>query len=205
MNTLTYVYGNKIYINLTNRCSNSCDFCIRNNNDGVADYYLWLDKEPTAEEVEKDLSKYDFKKFNQAVFCGFGEPLYALDVMVEVGKWLKSKGIITRVNTNGQARLICGDGTAEKLKGSIDVVSISLNASDAKKYNEVCHSVFGDEGFDEMLSFAAECRKQDIRTIMTVVDVIGDDEVEKCRKITEEIGVEYRVREYVAHYESEKK
>ena len=48
MNTLTYVYDNKIYLNLTNKCSNNCEFCIRHTGDGVLDYYLWLDKEPTA-------------------------------------------------------------------------------------------------------------------------------------------------------------
>ncbi len=205
MNTLTYVYGNKIYINLTNRCSNSCDFCIRNNNDGVADYYLWLTREPTAAEVEKDLMQYDFSKYSQAVFCGFGEPLYAIDVMIEVGVWLKAKGVETRVNTNGQARFICGEDAAQKLKNAIDVVSISLNASDAEKYNKVCHCVFGDDGFYEMLKFAVDCKEQGIRTVFTVVDVIGADEVEKCRKIAESIGVEFRVRAYVEHYESEKK
>lgn len=205
MNTLTYVYGNKIYINLTNRCSNRCDFCIRNNNDGVADYYLWLDKEPTAADVEKDLEKYDLRDYRQAVFCGFGEPLYAIDVMAAVGAWLKERGIETRVNTNGQAALICGEGAAKKLKGNIDIVSISLNASDAEKYNEVCHCVFGDEGFYEMLKFAIDCKEQGIRTVFTVVDVIGDEEVSKCREIAESIGVEYRVRQYVAHYEPEKK
>lgn len=55
MNTLTYVYDNKIYLNLTNKCSNNCEFCIRHTGDGVLDYYLWLDKEPTANEVIEDL------------------------------------------------------------------------------------------------------------------------------------------------------
>ena len=58
MNTLTYVYDNKIYLNLTNKCSNNCEFCIRHTGDGVLDYYLWLDKEPTADEVIEDLKKY---------------------------------------------------------------------------------------------------------------------------------------------------
>lgn len=203
MNTLTYVYGKKIYINLTNECSNRCEFCIRNNNDGVAEYYLWLDKDPTSAEVIEDLKKYDFKEYTQAVFCGFGEPLYALPVMLEVADWLKAQGIETRLNTNGQAGLIIGRGVAEQLAGKIDVVSISLNASDAEKYNAVCHCCFGDAGYYEMLKFAIDCRKHNIRTVFSVVDVIGDEEVEKCRKIAESIGVEYRVRKYIPRYEKE--
>ena len=50
MDTITYELGNNLYINLTNRCSNDCEFCVRN---GKTSYYgneLWLEKEPTAEE-----------------------------------------------------------------------------------------------------------------------------------------------------------
>lgn len=196
MNTLTYIYGNKIYINLTNECSNRCNFCIRNNNDGVDDYYLWLDKNPTADEVIKDLKKYDFTKYSEAVFCGFGEPLYALDALLKVAEYLKANNIKTRLNTNGQASLIIGDGVAEKIKGKIDTVSISLNASDAKKYNEVCNCCFGEAGYDSLLKFASDCVNQKMRVIFSVVDTIGIDEIEKCRRIAEKIGVEYRVREY---------
>lgn len=200
MNTLTYEYGNKIYINLTNECSNNCEFCIRHSNDGVADYYLWLDKNPTADEIIDDLKKYDFSKYAEAVFCGFGEPMYALEVMLKVAEWLKANGVATRLNTNGQAGLINGRGAAARLKGKIDTVSISLNASDAEKYQKACHSIFGNEGYYDMLRFAVDCRRQDIRTVFTVVDVIGAEEVEKCRKIAESLGVEYRVRRYVPKY-----
>lgn len=196
MNTLTYIYGNKIYINLTNECSNRCEFCIRNNNNGVNDYYLWLDKNPTAEEVIDDLKKYDFTKYSEAVFCGFGEPLYALDVLLKVAEYLKAINVKTRLNTNGQASLIIGDGVAERLKGKIDTVSISLNAGDAKRYNEICNCCFGEAGYESLLKFASDCLNEKMRVIFSVVDTIGKDEIENCRRIAEKIGVEYRVREY---------
>jgi radical SAM protein, TatD family-associated len=205
MNTLTYEYGDKIYINLTNECSNRCDFCIRNTADGVADYYLWLTKTPSAEEVIDDLKKYDFKMYKEAVFCGFGEPLYALSNMLKVAAYLKSEGVKTRLNTNGQASLICGADTAEKLKGKIDTVSISLNASNAEKYNAVCHSCFGESAYAAMLEFASACVESGIRTVMTVVDSIGEEEVERCGKIAESVGAEYRVRTYIKSYETERK
>lgn len=107
MNTLTYVYDNKIYLNLTNKCSNNCEFCIRHTGDGVLDYYLWLDKEPTADEVIEDLKKYDLSKYKEAVFCGFGEPLYAFDVLLKVAKWLKEHGmkpVLTRTVRQGLFR-----------------------------------------------------------------------------------------------------
>ena len=201
MNTITYVYGDKIYLNLTNKCSNNCEFCIRRNNDGLFDYYLWLDKEPTADEVIADLEKYELEKYDEAVFCGFGEPLYAIDVLIETADWLKAHGVKTRLNTNGQAGLISGPDTALKLKGRIDTVSISLNASDAEKYQKICHCKFNEEGFFEMLRFAVQCKKEGIRTVLSVVDVIGEEEVEKCRKVAKNVGVDFRVRTYVPHYD----
>ena len=201
MNTITYVYGDKIYLNLTNKCSNNCEFCIRRNNDGLLDYYLWLDKEPTADEVIADLEKYELDKYDEAVFCGFGEPLYAIDVLIETADWLKAHGVKTRLNTNGQAGLISGPDTALKLKGRIDTVSISLNASDAEKYQKICHCKFNEEGFFEMLRCAVQCKKEGIRTVLSVVDVIGEEEVEKCRKVAKNVGVDFRVRTYVPHYD----
>ena len=201
MNTITYVYADKIYLNLTNKCSNNCEFCIRRNNDGLLDDYLWLDKEPTADEVIADLEKYELEKYDEAVFCGFGEPLYAIDVLIETADWLKAHGVKTRLNTNGQAGLISGPDTALKLKGRIDTVSISLNASDAEKYQKICHCKFNEEGFFEMLRFAVQCKKEGIRTVLSVVDVIGEEEVEKCRKVAKNVGVDFRVRTYVPHYD----
>ena len=201
MNTITYVYGDKIYLNLTNKCSNNCEFCIRRNNDGLLDYYLWLDKEPTADEVIADLEKYELDKYDAAVFCGFGEPLSAIDVLIETADWLKAHGVKTRLNTNGQAGLISGPDTDLKLKGRIDTVSISLNASDAEKYQKICHCKFNEEGFFEMLRFAVQCKKEGIRTVLSVVDVIGEEEVEKCRKVAKNVGVDFRVRTYVPHYD----
>ena len=201
MNTITYVYGDKIYLNLTNKCSNNCEFCIRRNNDGLLDYYLWLDKEPTADEVIADLAKYELDKYDEAVFCGFGEPLYAIDVLIETADWLKAHGVKTRLNTNGQAGLISGPDTAVKLKDRIDTVSISLNASDAEKYQKICHCKFHEEGFYEMLRFAVQCKKEGIHTVLSVVDVIGEEEVEKCRNVAKNVGVDFRVRTYVPHYD----
>ena len=89
MDTLVYELDKKLYINLTNQCSNDCDFCIRNHSDGIEDYYLWLSKEPTANDIINAIEEKGVDNFSEAVFCGFGEPLYALDVMLEVAIYLK--------------------------------------------------------------------------------------------------------------------
>ena len=195
-NTIVYEYQGKTYINLTNCCTNSCNFCIRNTNDGVADYYLWLDKEPTAAEVIAALNKTEL--CDEAVFCGFGEPLCAFEVLVEVAKYLKEQGKRVRINTNGQASLIVGEGAAEKLAGLIDIVNISLNASTAAEYNRICNCTFGEEGFDALIAFAAECKKYIPRVIFSVVDVIGEEEIAACKAVADSVGVEFRVRSFIA-------
>ncbi len=195
MNTYVYkAYGN-LYINLTNKCSNSCDFCIRNGHDGIEDQPLWLDKEPTAEDVIKALPQ-DFSSFKSVVFCGFGEPTERLDVMLEVAKFLKSKGVITRLNTNGQSDRINGKPTAPLMKGLIDYINVSLNASDKEKYQAICHSQFGDQAFDDMLAFAVSAKENGIKVNFSVVDVIGEEEIEACRKVCDKLGIPLRVRAF---------
>lgn len=195
MQNCVYEFGDSIYINLTNECSNSCDFCIRNFKEGVGGSELWLEREPSAAEVESALEKYDLSKYRAAVFCGFGEPTCAFDRMLEVAGWLKARGVHTRVNTNGQANLINGiTDAAERMAHVIDSVSVSLNASTAEKYQESCHSRFGEEGYTAMLDFVRDCVREGIDTTVSVVDLIGEREVEACGKVAESLGAKYRVR-----------
>lgn len=196
MNNYAYILDGKAYINLTNRCHNDCTFCIRRSGDGVAGTPLWLDKEPTADEVMAAFSALRPEK-NEVVFCGYGEPTERLDVLIECAKRLRAAGYKTRLNTNGLGSAVNGrDITAELL--CFDTVSVSLNASDADKYFEVSRPLFGKTAFRDMLGFAAACVARGINTVLTVVDVIGEAEIEKCRAVAESIGVPLRVREYIA-------
>ncbi|MEI6100421.1 MAG: TatD family nuclease-associated radical SAM protein [Eubacteriales bacterium] len=193
MDLYVYEYDGKAYINLTNRCTNSCTFCIRNHEDGVGGYYLWLTKEPTAQEVI-DLLKKDQK---DVVFCGFGEPTIKIEELKEIARFVKGYGGNVRINTNGHASAFHGRDIAKELKGIVDVVSISLNNSDPGKYNEVCRSIYGKQGYLHMLQFARDCVANGIAVKFSVMDLIGEEDIEKCRKIAEEIGAGFKVRTYI--------
>lgn len=193
MDLYVYEYGGKAYINLTNRCTNNCTFCIRNHEDGVGGYYLWLTKEPTAKEVT-DLLEKDRK---DVVFCGFGEPTIKIDELKEIAKFVKEYGGHVRINTNGHASAFHGRNIAAELKGIVDEVSISLNNSDPGKYDELCRSVYGKQGYLHMLQFARDCVANGIAVKFSVIDLIGQEDIEKCRKIAEEIGAGFKVRTYI--------
>lgn len=199
MMTITYKVKNGIYVNMTNRCPCACTFCLRQNGDCVyGSDSLWLEREPTVSEVCESIDSYDLSREQEVVFCGYGEPTERLDDLLEVASFIRSKSDIPiRINTNGLSDLIWGEKTAQKLKGLIDTVSISLNATNKEDYLSIVRPKFGIESFDAMLSFAKDCTLYVPNVIMTVVDVVTTpEEQEKCREICDSVGAVLRIRPY---------
>ncbi|MCM1042823.1 MAG: TatD family nuclease-associated radical SAM protein [Corallococcus sp.] len=194
MNNYVYTIGNKLYINLTNKCTNKCEFCIRKGRDGMENTNLWLTREPTAEDVieqlPSNLDEYD----DEVVFCGFGEPTFNLQALEEVASFLHCVDKTTRINTNGQANLIHGEDVSSVVADSCDVVNISLNAPTAPKYDAVCHSVYGEKAFDALTEFASLCKSHGSKVVFSVVDTICKRDIDDCAAIAEKLGVAFRVR-----------
>lgn len=186
-----------IYVNLTNNCPCACTFCLRNTKEMAESNSLWLKKEPTVEEVIGEFEKYDLAKFNEIIFCGFGEPLTRIDDLLEVAKYLKNRSSNPiRINTNGLADLVHEKETAPLLKGLINTVSISLNASNAEEYFRLTRSKFGIESYDAMLKYAVSCKEYVPNVVLTVVDCIGQEEIDACQAVCDTIGVPLRVRAF---------
>ena len=199
MMTITYPVHNGIYVNMTNRCPCACTFCLRKQSDHVyGSDSLWLEREPTVEEVCESIDKWDLSKYSEIVFCGYGEPTMRLDDLLKVAAYIKSKSNIPlRINTNGLADLIAGEKVAYKLEGLIDTVSVSLNATNKEDYFKLVRPKFGIDSYDAMLSFTMDCTKYVPNVIMTVVDeVTSKEEQEKSREICESLGAKLRVRPY---------
>ena len=199
MMTITYEGRNSLYINMTNRCPCACTFCLRHNKDHVFKANsLWLDREPTVKEVCDSLDDWELSKYDAVVFCGYGEPTERLDDLLNVASYIKSKGDIKiRINTNGLSDLINEGKTAYKLKGLIDSVSISLNATNKEDYFKIVRPRFGVESYEAMLSFTKDCTEYVPEVVMTVVDVVtSKEEQELSRKICDSVGATLRVRPY---------
>ena len=194
-NTYAYAYGDNLYINLTNKCPNDCEFCIRREGEGIGGHKLWLEHEPTAPQVIEQMG--DLTPYHEVVFCGFGEPMVRLRTLLQVAAYAKAQGKATRINTNGLANLIHDEDVTPQLEGLIDTVSISLNASDAKAYDAVCHSAYGLRAFPALLAFAKCVQKHVPHVMFTVVDTIGQQEIERAQALADECGVQLRVRAWI--------
>ena len=195
---ITYIHGDGLYVNMTNRCSNACDFCVRSHGDTIYGN-LWLDREPTREEIAESIFSRDLTKFSEIVFCGYGEPTERLDDMLALCKQIRqSSDISIRLNTNGHSDLINGRNTASEFEGLFDVVSISLNTSDPKIYKEMCRPKFGGGSHMALIDFAANVKNYVPRVVLSVVDTtITPEDIEMCRGLAEDIGVEFRLREFI--------
>lgn len=197
MADILYTYKNQVYANITNKCDCSCRFCIRSHEDSVGDAEtLWHKKDPTAEEIKAAMDAFDFTGYGELVYCGYGEPTCALDILIETAKYAKEKyGVSIRVNTNGLANLYHGKDVIPKLAEVVDSVSISLNAPDSDKYNEVTRPQF-DNAFQALLDFAVEAKDAIPSVKLSIVDVLAEEDIEACKKLSESLGVPLRIRKY---------
>ena len=194
---ILYKVHNNLYVYLTNKCPCACTFCLRQNMDHVGESKsLWLEREPSAEEVIAEFAKFDMSRFNEVVFCGFGEPTEAFEVLKKVAAFVKETyHMPIRLNTNGLGNLVNGRDITPEMEGLIDTVSISLNTPNADRYHELVRSKFGDKSFDAMLDFARSSTKYVTNVVMTTVDTtITKEEEEECRRICDSIGAKYRIR-----------
>lgn len=199
MMTITYVVKNGIYVNMTNRCPCACTFCLRQNGDGIfGSGPLWLEREPSVKEVCDSIDTWELTEYDEVVFCGYGEPTERLEELLQVAAHIKEKSDIKiRINTNGLSDLIWGEKTAPKLKGLIDTVSVSLNATNKEEYFRMVRPKFGPDSYDAMLRFTKECTEYVPEVVMTIVDVVtSKEEQERCREICEALGATLRVRPY---------
>ncbi|MGE1063481.1 TatD family nuclease-associated radical SAM protein [Megasphaera paucivorans] len=189
-----------VYINMTNRCNCACTFCLRNVKKMDKTATLWLETEPSAEEIQYMLDTAPWTVINEIVFCGFGEPTMRLSDVVQLLTYVKHRHphVQTRINTNGLSDLEYGYDTSSVFDHHIlDTISISLNASNAERYLTLTRSKFGAESFEAMLAFAGHCKRYIPHVVMTIVDKVeSDDEIKACQTVCAQRGLTLRVRAY---------
>jgi len=201
--TIAYRLGNSLYLNITNRCSCSCIFCIRNLTSSVGDAdSLWLEREPSVEEIKTALATaLQEKDADEVVFCGYGEPMERADVVVEICQYLKTSFFSlykkpapkVRINTNGLAFLMNKDFDISSLS-LVDTVSISLNADDNEEYQRLSKPRYGDDAYSSLLEFARQAKVYTNVVFSILEKTLSDERVENCRRIADNMGIPLRIR-----------
>lgn len=191
---LVYAIGDALYVNVTNACSARCTFCELSEPDSelyLKGYRLKMKRNPSVQDVLSALEGAG--RYREVVFCGYGEPTLRIEFLVELGRLLKSRGIRTRLNTNGHGNLIHRRSIVPDLAVVMDEVSVSLNAENEEKYNAIVRPHFGVGTYEKVKDFVLECKKAIPKVIVTFVEVPEID-VSACQKIADSLGVEARFR-----------
>ncbi|VVB86867.1 7-carboxy-7-deazaguanine synthase [uncultured archaeon] len=194
--TILYEAHGNLYLNITNRCTAECVFCIKRYSDGVYGYNLRLSREPALSEIIRELSNTDLQKYSEVVFTGLGEPLVRLDEVLEITRWLSARGMPVRLDTIGHAKLLYPERKVaqELAEAGMKIVSISLNAPDEKTYNELCIPKLKN-AYVKMLEFAREVTKTRMELRFTVVNLPAVD-IDRCGEIAKEYRADFKVRGY---------
>ena len=187
---IAYKIRDSLYLNITNRCTNACSFCVRFHTDYVKGHNLRISHEPTEQELKEAIGTPS--DYREVVFCGYGEPLLRFDLVKRLARWIKQKGGTVRINTNGHGNLINKKNILPELEGLLDIISVSLNAQDEDTYDRICKPTF-PHAFHEVISFIRTARNYVPEVCITVVSQEGVD-IEKCRRIASDLGVKFRVR-----------
>jgi len=191
---IAYQIRDSLYLNITNHCTNRCIFCAKFSGFVVKGHELQLDHDPSVEEVKRAIG--DPTRYAEIVFCGYGEPLLRLDLIKEISRWLKDRGVKVRINSDGQANLVHGRNILPELEGLVDAISISLNAPSPEDYQRLCQSKYGAEkSYQAVKDFIAQAGQYIPEVIATAVTYPGIDIV-ACEKVAAELGVPFRAREY---------
>ena len=206
MYTLVYSINNEpnpetVYINLTNACTNSCVFCLREQKDDVCGAEMWHDDNYKLEDIITQFKTYNPIPKN-VVFCGYGEPFLKKDMMKAFAQYLRENypQIKIRVNTNGHANAIYKMNVAEEFKGLLDEASVSLNSDNSEQYNEICQPKI-ENAYDAVKDFLKSCKEAGIKTCASIVTGFDEREinVDNCEIIAQELGAEFRNRAFITN------
>jgi len=190
---LSYQIGDRLYLNITDRCTLECRFCPKTQDrPEVRGYDLTLGERPTVEQLIASVG--DPARYAEVVFCGFGEPTLRLKVLLEVARWVKAHGGRVRVNTDGLANLVHKDDTLPLLGECVDALSVSMNAQNAAVYEEHCQPALPGS-YDKMLDFLRAAPRHIPEVTATAIRGLPGVDIDACEQLARRLGVAFRARE----------
>lgn len=192
----TYFYSveDRLYINLTDRCSLDCAFCPKTHDIfRVHQYDLRLQHLPVLDELLSAMP--DLSVYREVIFCGFGEPTLRLKVLLQLAHSIKQNEDITiRLNTDGLGSLVNKRNIVPELAECIDAVSVSMNAQDEAIYVHHCRPTIAGS-YVAMLAFLQEARQHIPEVMATAINGLEGVDIEACKLLAKQLGVRFRARE----------
>ncbi len=189
---ISYIIGNRLYLSITDRCTLECRFCPKTQGvPFVKGYDLTMDHRPEAEEIIAAID--DPAKYEEVVFCGFGEPTLRLKVLLEVARHIKARSGRVRVNSDGLSNLVHKDDTLQALAECVDALSISMNAQNPEIYDRHCQPGLPGS-FEAMLSFLEEAPRHIPDVTATAIEGLEGVDIDACKRLAEARGVKFRKR-----------
>jgi TatD family-associated radical SAM protein len=189
---ISYTIGDRLYLNITDRCTLECAFCPKTLGSlQVHEYDLTLDHRPSAAEIIASIE--DPAKYAEVVFCGYGEPTLRLNVLLEVAHWVKAHGGKVRINTDGLANLVHKRNVLPELAPCVDSLSVSLNAQNEEVYNRHCIPALPGS-YDALLDFLKQAPSYIPEVSATAVEGLEGVDIAACERIAKELGVGFRKR-----------
>jgi TatD DNase family protein len=192
---IVYAIRDQLYVNLTNECTLRCTFCPKRGDWTVKGHMLRHESDPSEQAVRRAVRGAQPEQYREVVLCGLGEPTIRLELALSLGRELRSKGVRTRLDTDGLASLRERRDVAPEVGEAFDAVSVSLNAPEAQSYARICPSAYGEEAWLAAVDFLRRVRVLVREVTATVVAMPGID-LEACRSLADEIGVAFRVRQH---------
>ena len=191
--TINYTIGDRLYLNITDRCTLECAFCPKHNGTfEVHDYDLTLDHRPEVNEIIAAID--DPARYSEVVFCGYGEPTLRLKALLQVAKYVKAHSGRIRINTDGLANLVNKRNVLPELAAYVDALSISLNAQNETIYRRHCRPAL-EGSYQAVLDFIEQAPKYIADVTATAIDGLDGVDITACAAIAKQCGVKFRRRE----------
>ena len=189
---ITYKIANRLYLSITDRCTLGCTFCPKNNGIlQVGDYDLTMDHRPETEEIIQAID--DPRRYDEVVFCGYGEPTLRLNVLLKVASHIKAEGGRVRLNTDGLANLVHKDDVLPEMATCVDALSVSMNAQDAATYDRYCQPGLPGS-YESLLRFLKDAPRCIPNVTATAIEGLESVDIDACRRLAQGLGVKFRKR-----------
>ena len=190
--TVSYTIGDRLYLNITDRCTLGCRFCPKNQGSHrVHDYDLTLYHRPNQAKILVAID--DPRRFSEVVFCGFGEPTLRLSVLIDTARHIKQNGGRVRVNTDGLANLVHKRNVLPDLADCIDALSVSMNAQNDEVYQRHCAPALPGS-FAAMQAFLQQAPDYVDEVTATAIDGLSGVDITACEQMAARLGVGFRRR-----------